>query len=166
MPDLNSLPPSRSPSASQLRANGGPPEPFPGQLGSSSRTSSVSLAAAATINAGMQNQDSRRSSTSSTRNRHSQPASRRRSNVAMNLNLADPTLPGPGELQGPDQPSSISQAFRTSSPRTPGRPYSPTFPQQHHRTPSLGELHQELEQESEAQVVCSRLVDCRNKMRC
>ena len=141
MPDLNSLPPSRSPSGTQLRTNGTPTEPLPGQLGSQSpRASSVSLAAAATINAGM-NQESRRSSTSSNRNRPTQPTARRRSNVAMNLSLNDPTLPSPGELQ---------------SPRSPRRQYSPTWPQVHHRTPSLGELHQELEQESEAQVVCWR----------
>ena len=156
MPDLNSLPPSRSPSGTQLRANGNPPEPLPGQLGSHSpRASSVSLAAAATINAGM-NQESRRSSTSSNRNRPPQSASRRRSNVAMNLSLNDPTIPSPGELQSPEQPSSMGQALRTSSPRSPRRQYSPTWPQPHHRAPSLGELHQELEQESEAQVVCCR----------
>ena len=72
----------------------------------------------------------------------------------MNLSLNDPAQPGPGELQASDQSSSIGQGFRTSSPRSPRAPYSPSFPQQHHRTPSLGELHQELEQESEAQVVC------------
>ena len=39
--------------------------------------------------------------------------------------------------------------FRTASPQALG---SPTLPP-HHRAPSLGELHQELEQEQEAQVV-------------
>lgn len=155
MPDLNSLPPSRPPSNAQPRVYGTNQEPLSSQPGSSPRASSVSLAAAATINAGMQNQDSRRSSTSSSRNRPSQPPSQRRSNVAMNLSLNDPALPGPGELQTSDQPSSIGQVFRTSSPRSPRGPYSPSFPQHHQRTPSLGELHQELEQESEAQVVCS-----------
>ena len=72
----------------------------------------------------------------------------------MNLSLNDPAQPGPGELQASDQSSSIGQVLRTSSPRSPRGPYSPSFPQQHHRTPSLGELHQELEQESELQVVC------------
>ncbi|KAL9024853.1 MAG: hypothetical protein Q9196_006212 [Gyalolechia fulgens] len=120
-PDLNSLPPSRSP----VHANGLdrrlPTSPSP-------RSSSVSLAAAATINAGIQHQDSRRSSISSRGNQ--QPAmpgrtERRRSNVAMNLGLNDPSLPAPG---------------------------SPTTAPPHHRAPSLGELHQELEQEQEAQV--------------
>ncbi|KAG6997722.1 hypothetical protein G7Y79_00038g074810 [Physcia stellaris] len=151
MPDLNSLPPSRPPSISQSRVYGSNQEPLPGQPGPSPRASSVSLAAAATINAGIQNQESRRSSTSSNRNRPPQP-SQRRSSVAMNLSLNDPALPGPGELQTSDQSPSMTHAFRTSSPRSPRAPYSPSFPQPHHRTPSLGELHQELEQESEAQV--------------
>ncbi|KAL8793791.1 MAG: hypothetical protein Q9195_003621 [Heterodermia aff. obscurata] len=153
MPDLNSLPPSRPSPNAQSRVYGNNQEPLPGQPGSSSpRASSVSLAAAATINAGMQNQDSRRSSTSSNRNRPPHTPGQRRSNVAMNLSLNDPAQPGPGELQTSDQSPSIGQVFRTSSPRSPRGPYSPSYPQQHHRTPSLGELHQELEQESEAQV--------------
>ncbi|KAI4202273.1 MAG: hypothetical protein LQ350_002657 [Teloschistes chrysophthalmus] len=144
-PDLNSLPPSRSP------VNGVGIDR--GQPGSRSpRSSSVSLAAAATINAGIQHQDSRRSSVSSRSNQPpSQPGrqERRRSNVAMNLNLNDPTLPGPGELQSGDHRSSIGHNFRTSSPQSLG---SPTTAPPHHRAPSLGELHQELEQEQEAQV--------------
>lgn len=145
-PDLNSLPPSRSP----VYANGldrrQPASPSP-------RSSSVSLAAAATINAGIQQQDSRRSSVSSRSNQQpsqSARAERRRSNVAMNLNLNDPSLPGPGELQSSDHRTSIPQAFRTASPQSIG---SPTSAPPHHRAPSLGELHQELEQEQEAQVV-------------
>ncbi|KAL8693354.1 MAG: hypothetical protein Q9218_001791 [Villophora microphyllina] len=68
----------------------------------------------------------------------------------MNLNLNDPTLPGPGELQSSDHRSSIGHNFRTSSsPQSLG---SPTNAPPHHRAPSLGELHQELEQEQEAQV--------------
>lgn len=149
-PDLNSLPPSRSP----VYANGldrrQPNSPSP-------RSSSVSLAAAATINAGMQQQqDSRRSSISSRSNQQpSQPgrAERRRSNVAMNLNLNDPSLPAPGELQSSDHRASTGQPFRTSSPHSIG---SPTTAPPHHRAPSLGELHQELEQEQEAQVVSHR----------
>lgn len=153
MPDLNSLPPSRP--LSNSRVHGSSQETLPSQPGPSPRASSVSLAAAATINAGM-NQESRRSSTSSNRNRPTQP-SQRSSNVAMNLSLNDPALPGPGELQTSDQSPALIHAFRNFSPRSPRGPYSPSFPQQHHRTPSLGELHQELEQESEAQVVCTNL---------
>lgn len=65
----------------------------------------------------------------------------------MNLNLNDPSLPGPGELQTGDYRTSVGgHHFRTASPNSPSRMV-------HHRTPSLGELHQELEQEQEAQVV-------------
>ena len=147
-PDLNSLPPSRSPVNSRQ-----PPSP---------RSSSVSLAAAASINAGIQQQDSRRSSISSRSNHQPTQAGRRErglSNVALNLN--DPSLPGPGELQSSEidqraRGSSISQQFRTSSPQGLG---SPTTAPPHHRSPSLGELHQELEQEQEAQVVSHVIVD-------
>ncbi|KAL8679362.1 MAG: hypothetical protein Q9224_005629 [Gallowayella concinna] len=143
-PDLNSLPPSRSPvNASGLDR---PRQPSP-------RSSSVSLAAAATINAGIQ-QDSRRSSVSSRSHQQHPPGSRERrpSNVALHLNLNDPSLPAPGELQSSDhraRTTSIGQPFRTSSPQGIG---SPTNAPPHHRAPSLGELHQELEQEQEAQV--------------
>ncbi|KAL8853816.1 MAG: hypothetical protein Q9221_001287 [Calogaya cf. arnoldii] len=139
-PDLNSLPPSRSPVNSRQQ----PPSP---------RSSSVSLAAAASINAGIQQQDSRRSSVSSRSNQQPTQAGRRDrrlSNVALNLN--DPSLPGPGEFQPSDhgaRGSSVGQPFRTSSPQSIG---SPTTAPPHHRAPSLGELHQELEQEQEAQV--------------
>ena len=148
-PDLNSLPPSRSPVTNgSLESSRRPP----GSL--SPRSSSVSLAAAATINAGIQQQDSRRSSVSSRSNQ--QPSQlgrseRRRSNVAMNLSMNDPTLPGPGELQSSDHRSNLGQSFRTSS--SPQGLGSPTTAPPHHRAPSLGELHQELEQEQEAQVV-------------
>lgn len=71
------------------------------------------------------------SSTSSLTRAHrsSSNAGRRRSNVLMNLQLNDPSVPAPGEM--------VSEH---------GIP-------QHHRAPSLGELHQELEAEQEAHVV-------------
>lgn len=146
-PDLNSLPPSRSPSGTSLQSQ----RPA-GSL--SPRSSSLSLAASATINAGIQNEDSHRSSTSSTRNRSSATLGRRerrRSNVTMNLNLNDPSLPGPGELQAGEPRPSVAYHFRASSPHSIGG--SPTLPHHHQRAPSLGELHQELEAEQEAQVV-------------
>lgn len=68
----------------------------------------------------------------------------------LNLNLNDPTLPAPGELQSSDHRTALPQSFRTASPQGMG---SPTTAPPHHRAPSLGELHQELEQEQEAQVV-------------
>lgn len=159
-PDLNSLPPSHSPSGSPLqsRVYHTNPESLRHQTPSPSpRSSSVSLAAAATINAGIQNQDSRRSSTSSNRNRGSTQAvrnERRRSIVMMNLNLNDPSLPGPGELQSSDHRSSIGHSFSTSSPHSiGGSPMIGTGDPHHQHAPSLGEIHQELEQEQEAQVV-------------
>ena len=46
-------------------------------------------------------------------------------------------------------------AYRTASPTSiGGSPIIGTGDPHHQRTPSLGELHQELEQEQEAQVVC------------
>ena len=163
-PDLNSLPPSRSSSGSPLQSRtmgptGNNPEALRRQTPSPSpRSSSVSLAAAATINAGI-NQEERRTSTSSNRNRGSPQigrAERRRSNVAMNLHLNDPGLPGPGELQGSEHRTSTGQhQFQTSSPYSiGGSPTIATGDPHHQRAPSLGELHQELEQEQEAQVVC------------
>lgn len=69
----------------------------------------------------------------------------------MNLQLNDPTVPGPGEMVSETHPSS----FRTSSPQSmSGSPIISTGDPHHYRTPSLGEIHQELEQEQEAQVVC------------
>ncbi|KAI7085313.1 hypothetical protein KC356_g5973 [Hortaea werneckii] len=63
-----------------------------------------------------------------------------------NLNINDPTTPAPGEMQQSSNSSSTSPgtgrrsfAFQSASPP-------------HHRHPSLGELHQELENEQEAQV--------------
>mgnify|MGYP004500290721 CR=1 FL=1 len=56
----------------------------------------------------------------------------------MNLNLNDPAVPAPGEMQ-------LSPSARSRGPW----PHSP----HHERTPSLGELHQELEYEQEGQVV-------------
>lgn len=106
----------------------------------SSYSPSHSLAAAATLNAGLQTEESRRSSAGSTRNPRTE---RRRSSIRMNLNLNDPTIPGPGELQ-------MSPSQRMHAPNWPVSPH-------HHRAPSLGELHQELESEQEAQVVRTRI---------
>lgn len=156
-PDLNSLPPSRSISGSPIMTRtisnpgdaasaalrGQSPSPSP-------RSASTSLQAAAAVNAGLQQEDTRRSSsTSVTRNRQSSHAGRRRSTVLMNLQLNDPTLPPPGEMVNE---SSIS-AYRTASPQPiTGSPIYASGDPHHYRTPSLGEIHQELEQEQEAQV--------------
>ncbi|KAF4587485.1 FAD dependent oxidoreductase [Ophiocordyceps camponoti-floridani] len=94
----------------------------------SPRSATVSLQAAATMNAGLQHGQSSAGSHATS------PGSRRRSAVLMNLHLNDPSLPAPGEMasQHPSQPL-------TADPH-------------HHRAPSLGELHQELEAEQEAHV--------------
>lgn len=71
----------------------------------------------------------------------------------MNLSINDPSLPGPGELSNNDHRSSLRSSFHTHSPtRLGGSPTIATGDPHHHRTPSLGEIHQELEQEQEAQV--------------
>ncbi|KAI7155273.1 hypothetical protein KC349_g7117 [Hortaea werneckii] len=58
--------------------------------------------------------------------------------------MNDPTIPGPGELQ---------QSSNNTSPQTGRRSLAfPPASSPHHRHPSLGELHQELENEQEAQV--------------
>ena len=148
-PDINSLPPSRSTSNSPLQSRAFPSvpasEPHHRET-SSPRASSVSLQAAAALNAADRSSASNIGSPDSGRARE-----RRRSTVAMNLNLNDPTLPAPGELAtGGDRRPSIGSISRGASPRQlGGDPH-------HHRTPSLGELHQELEQEQEAQVVSFR----------
>ncbi|KAJ3496830.1 hypothetical protein NLG97_g2368 [Lecanicillium saksenae] len=98
--------------------------------GSPRGPSTHSLQAAATVNAGLNRELSPRSSTSSLTRAHrsSSNTGRRRSNVLMNLQLNDPTVPAPGEM-----------VAEHSIP-------------EHHRAPSLGELHQELEAEQEAHV--------------
>lgn len=155
-PDLNSLPPSRSPSGSPLqpRAHASSADGLHRRSGSPSpRSSTLSLAASASINAGFQNEDSRRSSFSASQ-RNLPPgqvgrsSERQRSSVTMNLSLNDPSLPGPGELQS--RPL-VGHQHPAVSPHSLGG--SPTLMAHHQRAPSLGELHQELEQEQEAQVV-------------
>ncbi|KAK3176575.1 hypothetical protein OEA41_007898 [Lepraria neglecta] len=146
MPDIDSLPPSYSPP--HIHGNGSDNHHSP-----SPRASSSSLAAAATINAGIQHEDSRRSSIASNRGRPSPQighGERRRSNAF--LSSHDPALPGPGELQTGDlrSPTTMSFPFRTASPHGLGSPI--LGPHHRDRAPSLGELHQELEAEQEAQV--------------
>ena len=152
MPDIDSITQSFSPSRAYSNGTHSPSRHSPSRHASSS-----SLAAAATINAGFHNQESRRSSTSSNRGRPSPQISRsererRRSNTF--LGSYDPTLPGPGELQVGDLRAQSYQGmnlpFRSASPQAIG---SPIMGAHRDRAPSLGELHQELEAEQEAQVV-------------
>jgi hypothetical protein len=71
----------------------------------------------------------------------------------MNLQLNDPSVPAPGEMVaegGTDTHRTLTPQSLTTSPLLTGRdPH-------HNRAPSLGELHQELEAEQEAQVVRPR----------
>lgn len=61
---------------------------------------------------------------------------------------------GPGHVPTPERSGTVGHAIRTASPSSVGSsPAAIGDPHHHHRTPSLGELHQELEQEQEAQVV-------------
>ncbi|KAL9943519.1 hypothetical protein D7B24_004729 [Verticillium nonalfalfae] len=131
----------------------------------SPRSLSVSLQAAATLNAGIQREhDAPRQSTQASQPQGSQsPTGRRRSAVLMNLHLNDPALPGPGEMVAEEQPGRHNQA---SSPNPSAGVLPSASPQpisssphliqggdpHHNRAPSLGELHQELEAEQEAQV--------------
>ena len=144
MPDIDSI---RLPSR-EVRSTG-----FDNHQTPSPRASSSSLAQAAAINASFQHEDSRRSSTTSIRGRPSPQFShseRRRSSAY--LASHDPSLPGPGEFQSSDRPG-VNLPYRTASPQGLGSPLiGPRF---RDRAPSLGELHQELEQEQEAQVVQS-----------
>ncbi|EXJ90686.1 hypothetical protein A1O1_03790 [Capronia coronata CBS 617.96] len=155
-PDLNSLPPSRSMSSSPMQTRSiqtaaSPPVRQDTQT-PSPRTSSISLATAAMTNAA---NESRRSSLS---NRGSprlgrMPSDRRRSQVAMGLNLNDPTLPSPGELSNSDPRINLGHSFVSASPATiGGRSAIATGDPHHQRQPSLGDIHNELEQEQEAQV--------------
>lgn len=75
----------------------------------------------------------------------------------MNLQLNDPSVPSPGEMV--NEPSGL----RTASPQPlSGSPL--TGDPRHHRAPSLGELHQELEAEQEAHVV-RNMMPCHTQQR-
>lgn len=138
-PDINTIPtspPPRRPRRISLagtdhNVHAGPPSPRSPSLSS--------LQAAATINAGLHRSPP---STSPARNLGS--LERRRSSLMNNLSLNDPAIPAPGEMQ----------ANNTHSPHTGRRSsiIAGTADPHHHRQPSLGELHQELEAETEGQV--------------
>ncbi|KAG5925502.1 hypothetical protein E4U42_004221 [Claviceps africana] len=114
----------------------------------SPRPSSVSLQAAATMNAGLQREPSRQSSSGSlSRNTSSPNTSRRRSTVLMNLQLNDPSVPGPGEMVNERSGYTVHSPLPMSGSPLMGDPHH-----HHHRAPSLGELHQELEAEQEGHV--------------
>ncbi len=126
-PDLNTLPPS-APTSPPTVSNGTSRTHSP-----SAQRTGPSLAATAAMNAGIQSDDARRPSSGSMR--RDVERARRRSSIRMSLNLNDPTVPAPGEMQH-------SPSARSRGPPSP----------HHERNPSLGELHQELEYEQEGQV--------------
>ncbi|KAK3318591.1 hypothetical protein B0H66DRAFT_603169 [Apodospora peruviana] len=134
-------------SISQFR-DGGSPSPSP-------RRGSVSLQAAATLNAGLHRggESTLRSSSSLSRNQHPSPSSaRRRSQVLMNLQIADPNTPAPGEMI--PETHNTTSGYRAISPHPLSASPQPLYSgePQHFRAPSLGEIHQELENEQEFQV--------------
>ncbi|KAJ5394601.1 uncharacterized protein N7487_012242 [Penicillium crustosum] len=142
-PDLNSLPLSRSSSTSSSIPQRNMPAPGTGPAPVNPNTASPRPSRGSSIG---------RLSVSE----------RRRSAAGMNLNLNDMQGTSPGtssELpvsDHRDHRSSIGHAFRTASPSSHGgSPIFATADPHHQRAPSLGELHQELEQEQEAQVPAS-----------
>lgn len=68
----------------------------------------------------------------------------------MNLQLNDPTVPSPGEMVSEQSTSGSGLPVASPQPIS-GSPLMGD--PHHHRAPSLGELHQELEAEQEAHVV-------------
>ncbi len=148
MPDIDSIPLPYCPPRTDGNVQQTP----------SPRASPPSLAAAATMNnASLQHDLSRRSSAASPRASDRSPhfglnERQRSSAIISNHNSA---LPGPGELQTGDlrlYTSDIRQPG-TFDPRTTN-PHGYGSPNQYRgRTPSLGEIHQELEQEQEFRVV-------------
>jgi hypothetical protein len=113
----------------------GPPSPR-----SPHSPSLSSLQAAATLNAGLRS--STAASVSGTPVKNS--IERRRSSLLTNFALNDPTIPAPGEMQ---QTHSARSGRRSSvvSPTIGGDPH-------HHRQPSIGEMYQDMEIETEGQV--------------
>ncbi|CAP71367.1 uncharacterized protein PODANS_6_2630 [Podospora anserina S mat+] len=121
------------------------------------RHPSISLQATATLNAQLQRESpSRRSSGSPLSPSRASPINGRRlSQVITNLQLADPSVPAPGEMLS-DSQTNRPGSFRAMSPHRLSVTGSPrliaTGEPRHNRAPSLGEIHQELETEQEFQV--------------
>lgn len=134
-PDLNSLPTSPPATARSRRMSLTTGIQHDASRASPPSPSLSSLQAAATINASLHRPASRTSPARSA-------FDRRRSSLINNLSLNDPAVPSPGELQ----------QSNTSSPRTGRRSFGASTDNSLGRQISLGELHQELENEQEAQV--------------
>lgn len=156
-PDINSLPPSRSASASPRQRRTlsslldalAPTQPLPvSSAGSSNSTHN---------NSNNHHYNSNTTITDLPRRHHPIAMSERRRSGNLNLNSSNNSYSESGGVDIPspsDHRSSIGHGLRNSSPSNlGGSPVIGTGDPHHQRTPSLGELHQELEQEQEAQVV-------------
>lgn len=156
-PDINSLPPSRSASASPRQRRTlsslldalAPTQPLPvSSAGSSNPTHN---------NGNNHYYNSNTTITDLPRRHHPITMSERRRSGNLNLNSSNNSYSESGGVDIPspsDHRSSIGHGLRNSSPSNlGGSPVIGTGDPHHQRTPSLGELHQELEQEQEAQVV-------------
>ncbi|KAL4971807.1 hypothetical protein BDW66DRAFT_155294 [Aspergillus desertorum] len=139
-PDINSLPPSRSASASPRQ-----------QRTLSSLLDAIPSTGANSTSSSLNNNHSNSSTmTSELPHRHhpiSVPERHRSGN--MNVNSSSNRFSEPiGDIPS----ASPSDGPRTNIFNFAGSPISGLGDPHHHRAPSLGELHQELEQEQEAQV--------------
>ena len=154
-PDLNSLPPSRSTMHAPSQATPVPTMhgPFISPGSPSPRASTHSLASAAAMNAADRSRGSSTSNTTENLSSRRSEERRRRSLIALNINRNDPTTPSSGEMIPSEHHSSFTHQFSSTGPATIGNTAAIASGDPHHqRTPSLGELHQELEEEQEAQV--------------
>ncbi|KAJ0422816.1 hypothetical protein BJY00DRAFT_66233 [Aspergillus carlsbadensis] len=153
-PDINSLPPSRSASASPRQRR-----TLSSLLDTLAPTQTMSSAGPPNPTSSTHNNHSNSTSNMTTelpRRHHPISASERRRSGNLGLNIGNN---GYNDSSVGDVPASsehrasISHGIRTSSPSNiGGSPVIGTGDPHHQRTPSLGELHQELEQEQEAQV--------------
>ncbi|KAL4879171.1 hypothetical protein BJY04DRAFT_104058 [Aspergillus karnatakaensis] len=166
-PDINSLPPSRSTSASpRQRRNLSSlldtlAPTIPTQSISSSGVSSTTSPSMSSNNNNNNNNNNNHPNGSNMttdlpRRHHPIAVSERRRSGNLNLNSGNNSYSesGIGEMPSPSEHrSSFGHGLRTSSPSNlGGSPIIGTGDPHHQRAPSLGELHQELEQEQEAQV--------------
>jgi hypothetical protein len=116
----------------------GPPSPR-----SPHSPSLSSLQAAATLNAGLRSSTAASGPGTPVKNN----IERRRSSLLTNFALNDPTIPAPGEMQQ----SHSARSGRRSSVVSPAAGDDPQMPH-HHRQPSLGEMYQDMEIETEGRV--------------
>ncbi|PTU19509.1 hypothetical protein P175DRAFT_0503046 [Aspergillus ochraceoroseus IBT 24754] len=156
-PDLNSLPPSRSASTSPRQPRN---LPTLSDALSSHPTSSTGVPPTTTAN---MNSNSHSNTITGDLPRRPYvpmpgPERRRSANLGMITGSNSYNENGAGDVSltsdhRSSHRSSLSHGLRTSSPSSlGGSPIIATGDPHHQRAPSLGELHQELEQEQEAQV--------------